>query len=130
MTINVNFSYMIASLKGASKQHKSNVRVPKTKFNKKILLAMYNKGYVSDFFVDSKTGNNFVVEFSFVGTASDLSNLKIYSKSSQRKYLTFKQMSRKFNVSDFFILSTSKGILLGHEAFFYGLGGELLAVLE
>lgn len=117
---------MISSIKNASKHQKNFVNVPRTQFNKQFLMALYDQGHVSNFFVDSKKRNNFVVEFATTGASSDLSNIRIETKASQRKFMSFKQLSKKYNASNFLVVSTSRGIFVSSDVFFYGLGGEIL----
>lgn len=116
-------SYLISNLKGSSYVFKTHVLVPKNKMNEKVLSCLYRAGYVVSFRIYSRK------YFQVVTRASALIFLKQMnqvSKSSRPIYMSFSSLSRKYSVSDFFVISTPKGILYNEEVFFYRIGGLLL----
>lgn len=123
MTINYNFSNLVATIKNGAKQNKNFVKVYKTNFNKDLLLIFLKKGFIKNFSV-SIDRKYFIVELNL--KVKELSQISLVSSSTNRVFLDFKKISKIYKPSDFFVVSTSKGVLLGSDIFFYGLGGELL----
>lgn len=124
MTVNYNFSNLVSIIKNGAKQNKNFVKVLKTNFNKELLLALSKKGFVKNFSISSLDRNFYIVELNL--KVKELSKLSLISNSTNRVFLDFKKISKLFKPSDFFVVSTSRGILLGSDIFFYGLGGELM----
>lgn len=124
MTVNYNFSNLVSIIKNGAKQNKNFVKVLKTNFNKELLLALSKKGFVKNFSISSLDRNFYIVELNL--KVKELSQLSLISNSTNRVFLDFKKISKLFKPSDFFVVSTSRGILLGSDIFFYGLGGELM----
>lgn len=128
MTVNYNFSNLVSIIKNGAKQNKNFVKVLKTNFNKELLLALSKKGFVKNFSVSSLDRSLYIVELNL--KVKELSNISLISNSTNRVFLDFKKISKLFKPSDFLVVSTSKGILLGSDIFFYGLGGELLLKID
>jgi ribosomal protein S8 len=125
MTVHTNLSFLISRIKNASKHNKSFVKVPRTNLNYNCLKTLYVNGYLNKFCLDDLR-DSFIVELKLESVRNDLSTMRMISTASRRVFLDFKEISKKYKVEDFFLVSTSKGILLGSEVFFYGLGGEIL----
>ena len=116
-------SYLISNLKGSSYVFKTHVLVPKNKMNEEVLSCLYRAGYIVSFRIYSKK------YFQVIMRADALIFFKQFnqvSKSSRSVYMSFSNLSRKYSLSDFFVLSTSRGILYSEEVFFYKVGGLLL----
>lgn len=58
-----------------------------------------------------------------------IQNLKVYGNKSQKVFLKFKDIQKVIK-KEFIILSTSKGILSGKEAFELGIGGNLICSIK
>jgi ribosomal protein S8 len=124
MTVNYNFSNLVSIVKNGAKQNKNFVKVLKTNFNKELLLALSKKGFIKNFSISNLDRSLYIVELNL--KVKELSQISLVSNSTNRVFLDFKKISKLFKPSDFFVVSTSKGLLLGSDIFFYGLGGELL----
>lgn len=128
MTVNHNFSNLVSIIKNGAKQNKNFVKIYKTNFNKELLLIFLKKGFIKNFSVSSLDRNFFLVELNL--KVRELSQISLVSNSTNRVFVDFKKISKIFKPSDFFVVSTSKGLLLGSDIFFYGIGGELLLKLN
>ena len=128
MTINYNFSNLVSILKNGAKQNKNFVKVSKTNFNKELLLILFKKGFIKSFSISSLDRSIYLIELNL--KVKELSQISLASSSTNRVFLDFKKISKLFKSSDFFVVSTSKGLLLGSDIFYYGLGGELLLKID
>lgn len=125
----LNLSCLVSSLKVAVKHNKNFVKIAKTKLNREMLVLLYNHGYIGSFSLSSFSRNSFVVYLSPEGRSLFLSKISVVS-SSKRVFMDFKKISSVYKLTDFFIVSTPKGLMLGSELFFYGLGGEVLVHIK
>ena len=125
MTINYTFCSLVSRLKNAAKHNKSFVMVPRTKFNKNLLECFYRNGYLTSFTV-TEDRKSFLVEVKLSNFKIEFSRIRIISSATRKKYVSFKEICKLYKTTDFFFISTSKGIFSSQEAFFYGLGGEIL----
>jgi len=124
MTVNLKLNELVSGIKNSAKQNRGQVLISKNNFNKEILNCLYRNGIISSFtFSDDRLF--FIVSLK-LKNLPELSNLRIVSSSSRRIYMSFKQISKNYKNTDFFIVSTSKGIFFTNEVFFLGLGGVIL----
>ena len=87
-----------------------------------------DEGYVWNYEVD--TSGKFPqlqVKTKFVDGKPALTDLKRISKPGRRKYVGAGEIPRVLNGLGIAIVSTSKGVMTGHQARRQNLGGELLA---
>ena len=89
---------------------------------------LQQEGYVWSYEVD--TSGKFpevVVKTKFVDRKPALTDVKRVSRPGLRNYVGSQEIPRVLNGMGITILSTSKGLMTGHEARKSKLGGELLA---
>jgi small subunit ribosomal protein S8 len=121
-------SDFLTRFKNASRARKDEFRAPYSKMKAEIARILQQEGYVWSYEVD--TSGKFpevVVKTKFVDRKPALTDVKRVSRPGLRNYVGSQEIPRVLNGMGITILSTSKGLMTGHEARKSKLGGELLA---
>ncbi|KKQ95908.1 MAG: 30S ribosomal protein S8 [Candidatus Woesebacteria bacterium GW2011_GWB1_43_14] len=121
--INYPIGDSLIRIKNAALVGNREVSLEVSNFIHKTVLALKRAGYLSNV-VKNKDG--LLVEIAYHKKSPLLTDLKIWSKPGQRKYLDVKALSGKKGIS-VFILSTPLGILSSKEALKKKVGGEVIA---
>jgi small subunit ribosomal protein S8 len=88
------------------------------------------EGYIVDFELESVDGHQQIkITTKFVNKTSAISGLKRVSRPGLRRYVGSTEIPRVLGGMGIAVLSTSRGILSGHEARKQKVGGELLAYI-
>lgn len=127
-TMNHTVSDFIIRIKNAARARRREILAPYTRITGEIAKVLEKEGFleeVKEQTVDKKKMLSFKIRYK--NRIPILTDVKIISKPSIRVYTP----SKNINVSQrkgmfIFVLSTSKGILTGHEAIKKNLGGEIL----
>ncbi len=121
-------SDFLTRLKNASRAQKEEFRAPYSKIKAEIARVLQQEGYVWSYEVDtSGKWPEIKVKTKFVDKTPALTDLKRVSRPGLRHYVNVDDIPRVLNGLGISILSTSRGILTGHEAKKANVGGELLA---
>lgn len=115
-------------LKNASRAKNDSFRAPHSKLKTEIARILKEEGYIWNYEVD--TSGKFpelVVKAKYVDGVSALTDLKRVSKCGRRKYSGSQEIPRVLNGMGISILSTSKGVMTGHQARKDKVGGEIIA---
>ena len=115
-------------LKNASRANNESFRAPHSKLKVEIARILKEEGYIWNYEVD--TSGKFpelVVKTKFVDGVPALTDLKRVSKCGRRKYTGSQDIPRVLNNMGISILSTSKGVMTGHQARKEKVGGEIIA---
>ena len=115
-------------LKNASRANNDSFRAPHSKLKVEIARILKEEGYIWNYEVD--TAGKFpeiVVKTRFVDGVPALTDLKRVSKCGRRKYTGSQEIPRVLNNMGISILSTSKGVMTGHQARKDKVGGEIIA---
>jgi len=115
-------------LKNASRANNESFRAPHSKLKVEIARILKEEGYIWNYEVD--TSGKFpelVVKTKFVDGVPALTDLKRVSKCGRRKYTGSQDIPRVLNNMGISILSTSKGVMTGHQARKDKVGGEIIA---
>ena len=115
-------------LKNASRANNDSFRAPHSKLKTEIARILKEEGYIWNYEVDT-TGKfpELVVKTKFVDGVPALTDLKRVSKCGRRKYTGSQEIPRVLNNMGISILSTSKGVMTGHQARKDKVGGEIIA---
>jgi len=115
-------------LKNASRATNDSFRAPHSKLKAEIARILKEEGYIWNYEVDT-TGKfpELVVKTKFVDGVPALTDLKRVSKCGRRKYTGSQEIPRVLNNMGISILSTSKGVMTGHQARKDKVGGEIIA---
>ncbi|MBA31601.1 MAG: 30S ribosomal protein S8 [Chloroflexi bacterium] len=129
MSINDPIADMITRIRNATMSRHESVEIPNSKIKKSILKILKKEGFISDLSSKGDSVSKEVLSVKlkyFDGNTPAIMGLKRVSKPGLRVYVGKNEIPRYFGGIATAMLSTSKGILTGHEAKIQGLGGELL----
>jgi small subunit ribosomal protein S8 len=109
-------------------QH-SDVEVPASRLKKEITRILEQQGYISGFAVEpTAVGEVIQIKLKYTdGRRSVISGLERISRPGRRRYAAHAQIPRVMGGMGTAILSTSTGVMTGHEARREGVGGEVVA---
>lgn len=119
---------LLTRLRNAALARKAELEVPYSKMKGELARILKNEGYIADYELDT-TGKFPVLKIQnkFVNKAAAVTGLKRVSKPGLRKYVGATEIPRVLGGMGIAILSTSSGVMTGHEAKRRKVGGELLA---
>lgn len=126
--MNHTVSDFVIRIKNAALARRREILVPYTRITKEIAKVLEKEGFLEE--VKEQTVNKkkiLKLRVRYKNRTPVLTDVKIISKPSIRVYTPSKNINTSQRKGMFiFILSTSKGILTGHEAEKKNLGGEVL----
>jgi len=108
------------------------VEIPSSKLKREMARILKEQGYIRDFAVEAPTpdhpGELIRVTLKYTDDRrSAISGLKRVSRPGQRTYVNHTQIPRVQGGMGTAIVSTSTGVMTGHEARAAGVGGEVVA---
>lgn len=108
------------------------VEIPASKLKAEIARILTEQGYIDSWSVHSRSDGLFgeVIEINLKYTddrRSAISGLKRISRPGRRTYVDAKSIPKVLGGMGTAILSTSHGVMTGHEARLAGVGGEVIA---
>ena len=120
---------MLTRLRNASRARKVEFLVPYSKLKSEIARILVKEGYIVSFEVETpeKGHPQLKIKNKFVNKTSAIAGLKRISKPGLRRYVGADEVPRVLGGLGIAVLSTSRGVLSGHEARKQNVGGELLA---
>ncbi|MDA0765702.1 MAG: 30S ribosomal protein S8 [Verrucomicrobia bacterium] len=121
-------SDFLTRFKNASRAGNDEFKAPFSKTKAEIARILKEEGYIWGYEVDT-TGKfpELKVKAKYMDGRSALTDLKRMSKPGRRRYVGAEEIPRVLNGLGISIISTSKGLMTGHQAKRQKLGGELLA---
>ena len=107
----------------------TDVEIPASKLKKEISRILTEQGYVSGFEVEPTTvGEVIRVQLKYTEDRRPvISGLERVSRPGRRRYVAHAQVPRVQGGMGTTIVSTSTGVMTGHEATAKGVGGEVVA---
>ena len=122
---------MLTRLRNAARAHKPEFVVPYSRLKSEIARILEKEGYIAGFELETtpKGRPNLKIRNKFVNKASAIAGLKRVSKPGLRRYVKADEVPRVLGGMGVAVLSTSRGVLTGHEARRQNVGGELLAYI-
>jgi small subunit ribosomal protein S8 len=120
---------MLARIRNAATAHKTEFFVPYSKLKSEIARILVKEGYIADFELDTSDAGRpqLKIRNKFVNRTCAIAGLKRVSRPGLRRYVGANDIPRVLGGMGIAVLSTSRGVLTGHEARRQNLGGELLA---
>jgi small subunit ribosomal protein S8 len=120
---------MLTRLRNAGMARLDEAKMPKTKILVEVARILKEEGFVRDYRVEpGKPVDQLIVRMRYgEDRKSAILGLKRISKPGLRVYSPSKQIPRVRNGLGIAIVSTSRGIMTGREAYRRNLGGELMA---
>lgn len=123
-------SDMLTRLRNATTARKASLLVPYSRMKSDIASILKKEGYIVDYALESVDGHQQIkITTKFVNKTSAISGLKRVSRPGLRRYVGSTEIPRVLGGMGIAVLSTSRGILSGHEARKQKVGGELLAYI-
>jgi len=120
--------YLTRVRNGLSAQHTS-VEVPASRLKREISRILAEQGYISGFTVEpTAVGEVIKIELKYTQERRPvIMGLRRVSRPGRREYVASDQVPRVQGGMGTAILSTSSGVMTGHEAKHTGVGGEVVA---
>lgn len=120
---------MLTRLRNASRARKTEFLVPYSKMKSEIARILEKEGYIAGFELETPEGGHpqLKIRNKFVNKTCAIAGLKRVSRPGLRRYVGAQDVPRVLGGLGIAVLSTSTGILSGHEARKQNVGGELLA---
>lgn len=128
--MNFTYLYFFLSLKNAARLQKEYVEIQYNIYLIKFLKILYAEGFILSYEIGFFKNNPIKIKIylRFLYNHYLLHDLKILSKPSHKKYLSYKNICRFFNIRYSVFLSTSKGILIQKDCQKKQVGGKLLYI--
>jgi small subunit ribosomal protein S8 len=122
---------MLTRLRNAARAHKTEFLVPYSRLKSEIARILEKEGYIAGFELETtqKGRPNLKIRNKFVNKASAIAGLSRVSRPGLRRYVKADEVLRVLGGMGLAVLSTSRGVLTGHEARRQNVGGELLAYI-
>jgi len=117
---------IIIRIKNAYMTGNETVDSPHSVFRVTVLEKLKKLGYILDFTVSGEIKKTIRIQLKYEEGVPALTDVKIYSKSGNRTYVSYKDVKPVMSGMGYSIISTSQGILTNRELKKMKLGGELL----
>ncbi len=122
--------YLTRIRNGLSAQHRE-VEVPASRLKKEMSRILKEQGYIVDYEVEPRpVGETIRIELKYTQDREPvISGMERVSRPGRRRYVNRTQVPRVFGGMGTAIVSTSRGVMSGHEAKAEGVGGEVVAYI-
>jgi small subunit ribosomal protein S8 len=118
---------LLTRIRNAKMVGKSEVRVPASKMKQVIAEQLKKNKYLSDVKVEAGSPRDtIVITINKPGETSVINEITRLSKPGRRVYVKSDEIPKIKSGRGLVLISTSKGVITGHEAVKQRLGGELL----
>lgn len=121
----------LIQIKNGYMASRKELMLPYSKISLSIANILTSEGYIKKASVSEIEGRKHIqVELLYKNRRPAMRGVKLVSKPSVHRYVTknsIKRLGRNFGIT---VLSTSKGVMTGKEAFKEGVGGELLCEIS
>jgi small subunit ribosomal protein S8 len=128
--INDPIADMIIRIKNANQTKAATVMVPHSQVKEEICRILHTTGFIAEYQVqDIENHKNLRVFLKYNGSTKDrvITDFKRISKCGRRFYVGADAIPKVLRGMGVVIMSTSKGIMTGHEAAKLHQGGEVIA---
>ena len=118
---------LLTRIRNAVMVGKNEVRVPSSKLKKTVAEQLKKNRYLAEVKVEAgKPRDTLVITINKPGENSTINEITRLSKPGRRVYVASSDIPRVKSGRGLVLISTSKGVITGHEAARQRLGGELL----
>jgi small subunit ribosomal protein S8 len=121
----------LTRVRNALKAQQHDVKIPASGIKREIARLLKEEGYVEDWSVAAATtppGDEITVTLKYTADRRPvISGLQRVSRPGQRTYVDHSHIPRIQGGMGTAIISTSKGLMTGHDARIQGVGGEVVA---
>jgi small subunit ribosomal protein S8 len=119
----------LTRIRNALAAEHAEVEVPASRLRKEMTRILKEQGYVSDYAVEpTRVGDVIRIELKYTEERRPvISGLQRISRPGRRRYVAQDDVPRVMGGMGTAIISTSTGVMTGHEAKQQGVGGEVVA---
>jgi small subunit ribosomal protein S8 len=118
---------LLTRIRNAAAVGKTEVRLPSSKLKKTIAEQLKKNNYLAEVKLEAgKPRDTLVITINKPGENSVINEITRLSKPGRRVYVGANEIPRVKSGRGLVLISTSKGVITGHEAVKQRLGGELL----
>jgi small subunit ribosomal protein S8 len=132
MTMTDPIADLLTRIRNAAAAQHHDVSIPSSKLGREIARILHEQGYIEAFEVhepaEGRPGEELTITLKYTQARKPvISGLQRVSRPGQRTYVDHAHIPRIQGGMGTAILSTSKGVMTGHEARTEGVGGEVVA---
>lgn len=122
----------LTRLRNAAKAQHHDVKIPSSKLKRELARILKEQGYIEAYQVDppapGQVGEQLTVTLKYTADRKPIiTGMRRVSRPGQRTYVDHGHIPRIQGGMGTAIISTSKGVMTGHEARQQGVGGEVVA---
>jgi small subunit ribosomal protein S8 len=119
----------LTRIRNALAAEHAEVEVPASRLRKEMTRILKEQGYVSDYSVEpTRVGDVIRIELKYTEERRPvIGGLQRISRPGRRRYVAHADVPRVMGGMGTAIISTSAGVMTGHEAKQQGVGGEVVA---
>jgi small subunit ribosomal protein S8 len=127
--VNDPISDYLTRVRNAIAAQHAEVEVPASRLKKEMTRILAEQGYISEYVLEpTPVGEAIRIKLKYTdGRRTVITGLKRVSRPGRRRYVTHEEIPRVLGGMGTAILSTSVGVMTGHEARHRGVGGEVVA---
>ena len=120
---------MLTRIRNANRVSKAETEVPYSRLKAEVARVLKQNGYVADFYAEKLENGRQVlkIQLKTIGKDHAIVGIKRISKPGSRRYSNSKEIPRVLGGMGISIMTTSRGVMTGHEARKANVGGEILA---
>jgi small subunit ribosomal protein S8 len=122
----------LTRLRNAAKAQHHDVKIPSSKLKRELARILKEQGYIETYSIEApepgRPGEQITVTLKYTADRKPvISGIQRVSRPGQRTYVDSSQIPRIQGGMGTAIISTSRGVMTGHEARQRGVGGEVVA---
>lgn len=118
---------MLTRIRNAIAANQHEITLPHAKLKQAIAELLKDSGFIADVKVhDASIGKSLHLVITTAGSNPQITDIKRLSKPGRRLYVSADNIPHIKRGRGIVILSTSKGLMTGHQARRAGIGGELI----
>jgi small subunit ribosomal protein S8 len=132
MTMTDPIADFLTRLRNAASAQHQDVTIPSSKLGRELARILREQGYIEDYEVHDpppgRPGQQLTITLKYTQARKPvISGIQRVSRPGQRTYVDHAHIPRIQGGMGTAIISTSKGVMTGHEARLQGVGGEVVA---
>ena len=128
--VNDPIADMLTRIRNAIMAHHDSVQVPASRIKLAIAKILKDEGFVADYTVlKGKPERIIKISLKYINGRPAIAGLERASKPGLRLYVGGHEIPRVYGGLGITVLSTSKGVMIGEEAWHKNIGGELLCYI-
>ncbi|HEX7365218.1 MAG TPA: 30S ribosomal protein S8 [Dehalococcoidia bacterium] len=128
--VNDPIADMLTRIRNAIMAHHDSVQVPASRIKLSIAKILKDEGFIADYTVlKGKPERIIKISLKYINGRPAIAGLERASKPGLRLYVGGHEIPRVYGGLGITVLSTSKGVMIGQEAWHKNIGGELLCYI-